>query len=280
MDPHTVPELESSGINLKTPQLKCKTCKKLFQTTLELEKHRVLSCQINVGPPENWSHFKQWENNEKKNPTIHAYYTGSDMNSKEYFDWMLDSTDDSSESSIDSEIASTFDKMVDDAISTGSDEEEIARVKMWVETNEKRKDPPEWYHMPKLSIETIPKKLPKIEERFACIQCQRTFPNNLLLKRHSYFHNQQNTYHCVNCNLGFKYKHNLTKHESQKCIDRFKTIQPTYTIDYTQTQKNEAVPIQQDMTLMIPQNVVTQQPTDKLFLENFDTDLFLSSDSD
>ena len=73
------------------------------------------------------------------------------INSKEYFDNLLDGDSESSESSIDEDIDHQFDKMVDDAIETGSDEEEIKRVNKWVEQNW-AKPKPRWYHMPDVSI--------------------------------------------------------------------------------------------------------------------------------
>ena len=80
-------------------------------------------------------------------------------NSKEYFDNLLDSTSESSESSIDEDIAQQFDKMVDDAIETGSDEEDIMRINKWVQQTHFRKNrvqtvtkpKPSWYHMPDVS---------------------------------------------------------------------------------------------------------------------------------
>ena len=80
-------------------------------------------------------------------------------NSKEYFDNLLDSTSESSESSIDEDIAQQFDKMVDDAIETGSDEEDIKRINKWVQQTHFRKNreqtvtkpKPSWYHMPDVS---------------------------------------------------------------------------------------------------------------------------------
>ena len=72
-------------------------------------------------------------------------------NSKEYFDNLLDSTSESSESSIDEDIAQQFDKMVDDAIETGSDEEDIKRINKWVQQTA-TKPKPSWYYMPDVSI--------------------------------------------------------------------------------------------------------------------------------
>ena len=84
-------------------------------------------------------------------------------NSKEYFDNLLDSTSESSESSIDEDIAQQFDKMVDDAVGTGSDEEDIKQINKWVQQTATKPKPswyqqtatkpkPSWYHMPDVSM--------------------------------------------------------------------------------------------------------------------------------
>ena len=82
-------------------------------------------------------------------------------NSKDYFEYMLDSSDsESSESSIDSNTAHQFNKMVDDAIDTGSDEEEIKKIRKWVKKN-KPKANKSWYHMPDVSIPNPEPKMKK-----------------------------------------------------------------------------------------------------------------------
>ena len=264
----------------RKPLLKCKGCKKLFKTTEDLERHSVLNCK-NIKRSGSYSHYDNWEKYHQHR-SDHANYIGSDMNSKEYFDQMLDSDSafisinsdktisqekpewyhmpdvstpktsdqttekeppkpkpaytcnqcsdsESSESSIDSDIAHRFDKMVDEAIPTGSDEDDIARVKAWVETNVIKERPN--YHMPDvstpiLSDQTIPEEPLKLNEIYTCNECHHTFQNSLLLKRHNYFHQQKN-YQCDNCHLGFKYKHNLNLHKQRKCTHRYNMIKPT-----------------------------------------------------
>ena len=224
--------------NPMKPRPSCNTCKELFQTTTDLEKHRVLNCQKKVVSSGNWSHFDNWEKKNDKQDIIYESYIGPDMNSKEYFDRMLDSTSESSENSICSDTAYQFENMVDEAVPVDSKPDEMTRIKGLVELNTTTKhghygkEPPEWYHMPdvstpKLSDQNIPEEPPKLDTVVACVKCHKIFPNNHLLKRHVHFHNQQKKYQCDNCNLVFKFKHNLIKHKHKKCIHRYKTIKPT-----------------------------------------------------
>ena len=93
---------------------------------------------------ERWGKFDSWTNQTK----TMALKTGHDVHddtddlayksTKEYFDKQLDSDSESSESSIDTDTAKEFEKLVDEAIDTGSDEEEIDRVQKWVNSNEKK----------------------------------------------------------------------------------------------------------------------------------------------
>ena len=92
---------------------------------------------------ERWGKFDSWANQTKTMTlkTGHDVHNDTDnltyTNAKEYFDKQLDSDSESSESSIDTDTAKEFEKLVDEAIDTGSDEEEIDRVLKWVNSSEK-----------------------------------------------------------------------------------------------------------------------------------------------
>ena len=217
---------DSTTTDDKKPLLKCTGCKKLFKTTEDLERHSVLNCR-NIKPSGNYSHYDKWDKRQKHRSN-HAIYIGSDMNSKEYFDQMLDSDSESSESSINSDIASRFDKLVDEAIPTGSDEDDIARVNAWVEASIPQ-EKPEWYHMPdvstpKTSDETTKKEPPKPEPTYSCNQCKQSFHNEVLLKNHQNFEKRQSIHQCNECHKSFKYRRNLHKHMSKECVHKHKTI--------------------------------------------------------
>ena len=172
---------DSPTTDERKPLLKCSGCKKRFKTTKDLERHSVLNCQ-NIKPSGNWSHYDTWEKRQKHRSN-HANYIGSDMNSKEYFDQRLDSDSESSESSINSDIAARFDKLVDEEISTGSDEDEIARVNAWVEASIPQ-EKPEWYHMPDVSTpktldETAKKEPPEPKPTYSCNQCTQLTANEV-----------------------------------------------------------------------------------------------------
>jgi len=186
---------DSPTTDERKPLLKCSGCKKRFQTTKDLERHSVLKCQ-NIKQSGNWSHYDSWDKRQKHRSN-NVIYIGSDMNSKEYFDRMLDSD-------------SAFISINSDKINS---------------------EKPEWYHMPdvstpKTSDETTEKEPPKPEPAYTCNQCQQPFSNKLLLKNHQDFEKRESIHQCNECHKSFKYKRNLHKHMIKECVHKHKTIKP------------------------------------------------------
>ena len=72
-------------------------------------------------------------------------------NSKEYFDNLLDSSSDSSEKSMDEDIPRRSNKMIDNAIKTSLNEQDIKKVNKWARENT-TKHKPTWYHMPDVNM--------------------------------------------------------------------------------------------------------------------------------
>ena len=77
-------------------------------------------------------------------------YIKSGMDSKEYFDEMLNSDSESSEDSIDSDTASHVGSITDKITQSSSDENEMARTSTCskLNTNQQKQN---WYHMPDVS---------------------------------------------------------------------------------------------------------------------------------